>query len=162
MRETNLQTVVAQEKAEKPTLNASPGLGALAQRQTVAAQFRDGDFGYVDFASGKFVAVGLCPGFARGLTIEAVMTELYDVAFLPGVKRPFTPGFSEPQLHRALVHLPANAAFPSRGILRREARWARQRRAKNRGGIMTPQAPSILLDKCHFACSMAFHEANGG
>jgi len=107
-----------------------------------------GDFGYVDFASGKFVPVGLCPGFARGLTfvggyavigvsrlrdntfasglsvlnrlesqhiqqtcgllvidpstgklvhwltLEGVVSELYDVAFLPGLMRPFTPGFS--------------------------------------------------------------------
>lgn len=120
----------------------------------------DGDFGYVDFATGKFVAVGLCPGFARGLsfvgdyavigvsklrdntfasglsvqerlasqhiqqicgllvidpktgklmhwlTIDGPVAELYDVAFLPGVMQPFTPGFSEPQLHRALVHAP--------------------------------------------------------
>lgn len=125
-----------------------------------------GNFGYVDFATGKFVAVGLCPGFARGLsfvggyaviglsrlrentfasglavlgrlesqhirqncgllvidpttgklmhwlTIEGTVSELYDVAFLPGVMQPFTPGFSEPQLHRALVQLPTNAAFP--------------------------------------------------
>jgi uncharacterized protein (TIGR03032 family) len=121
----------------------------------------NGDFGYVDFAGGKFVAVGMCPGFARGLTfvggyavigvshlrdntfasglsvlgrmesqhiqqncgllvidpntgklvhwltIEGIVTELYDVAFLPGVMQPYTPGFSEPQLHRALVHGPA-------------------------------------------------------
>ena len=120
-----------------------------------------GDIGYVDFATGKFVTVGQCPGFARGLcfvgdyavvgvsklrenafasglsivgrlesqhirqtcgllvidirngtlvhwlTIEGVVEELYDVAFLPGVERPFTPGFSEPQLHRVLVHAPA-------------------------------------------------------
>ncbi|MBC7858214.1 MAG: TIGR03032 family protein [Burkholderiaceae bacterium] len=119
-----------------------------------------GDFGYVDFASGKFVAVARCPGFARGLafvgdyaviglsklrdnafsaglpvapylrerriketcgllvidtrtgalvhwlTIEGVVNELYDVAFLPGVRKPFTPGFSMPELHRALVHAP--------------------------------------------------------
>lgn len=126
----------------------------------------DGDFGYVDFASGQFVPVGLCPGFARGLTfvggyavigvsrlrdntfasglsvqsrleaqhirqtcgllvidpstgnlvhwltIEGAVTELYDVAFLPGVMHPFTPGFSEPQLQRALVHVPVSEAFP--------------------------------------------------
>ncbi len=121
----------------------------------------DGNFGYVDFASGKYVVVGQCPGFARGLcfvgdyaviglsklrdnaftsglsvaprmkeqhirqtcgllvvdtrtatlthwlTIEGPVTELYDVAFLHGITRPFTPGFSEPQLQRALVHGPA-------------------------------------------------------
>jgi uncharacterized protein (TIGR03032 family) len=119
-----------------------------------------GDFGYIDFATGKFVPVGMCPGFARGLTfvggyaviglsrlrdnafssglsvlgrlesqhirqicgllvidpttgklvhwlsIEGVVSELYDVAFLPGVQRPFTPGFSEPQLHGAVVKVP--------------------------------------------------------
>jgi uncharacterized protein (TIGR03032 family) len=120
----------------------------------------DGDFGYVDFATGTFVAVARCPGFPRGLafvgdyaviglsklrdnafssglsifgfmesrhirqtsgllvidirtgalvhwlTIEGVVEELYDVAFLPGVTRPFTPGFSEPHLHQTLVHGP--------------------------------------------------------
>jgi uncharacterized protein (TIGR03032 family) len=120
----------------------------------------DGNFGYVDFASGKYVAVGQCPGFARGLcfvgdyaviglsklrdnafsaglsvaprmkeqhiqqtcgllvvdtrtatlthwlTIEGPVTELYDVVFLPGVSRPFTPGFSEPQLQHELVQAP--------------------------------------------------------
>lgn len=120
-----------------------------------------GDFGYVDFATGKFVAIAQCPGFARGLTfvgdyaviglsklrentfasglsvvgrleaqhirqtcgllvidirsgarvhwlsIEGVVEELYDVAFLPGISRPFTPGFSEPQLQREWVHGPA-------------------------------------------------------
>ena len=119
-----------------------------------------GDFGYVDFTSGKFVAVSRCPGFARGLSfvgdyaviglsklrdnafssglsifgylnaqhikencgllvidtrtgllahwlsIEGQVNELFDVAFLPGVTRPFTPGFSEPQLQRTLVHGP--------------------------------------------------------
>lgn len=126
----------------------------------------DGDFGYVDFSTGKYVVVGQCPGFARGLcfvgdyaviglsklrdnafssgllvaerlktqhiqqtcgllvvdtrsatlthwlTIDGPVSELYDVAFLPGVSRPFTPGFSEPQLQRELVQLPADAAFP--------------------------------------------------
>lgn len=120
----------------------------------------DGDFGYVDFAAHRFISVGQCPGFARGLcfigdyavigvsklrentfssglnikarlesqhiqefcgllvidpttgtlvhwlTIEAPVTELYDVAFLPGVMHPYTPGFSEPQLHRAICQFP--------------------------------------------------------
>lgn len=119
-----------------------------------------GDFGHVDLATGGFIPVGLCPGFARGLafvggyaviglsklrdntfaaglpvlgrlesshirqacgllvvdpatgklvhwlTIEGPVSELYDVAFLPGRRRPFTPGFSEPTLHRLLVSVP--------------------------------------------------------
>lgn len=122
----------------------------------------DGDFGYVDFAAHRFISVGQCPGFARGLcfvgdyavvgvsklrentfssglnikvrlesqyiqefcgllvidpktgtlvhwlTIDAPVTELYDVAFLPGVMRPYTPGFSEPQLHRAICRFPGD------------------------------------------------------
>lgn len=126
-----------------------------------------GDFGYVDLAAGKFVPVGLCPGFARGLafvggyaviglsrlrdnafssglsvlgrlesqhirqncgllvidpgtgklvhwlTIEGVVSELYDVTFLPGIQRPFTPGFSEPQLQRTIVNVP-NQPYPYR------------------------------------------------
>lgn len=124
----------------------------------------EGDIGYLD-SDGRFVAVGLCPGFARGLcfvgdyavvgvsklrdntfasglsvkgrlesqhiqetcgllvidpatgklvhwvTIEGPVTELYDVAFLPGVLHPFTPGFNEPGLHRALFKLP-ETEFP--------------------------------------------------
>jgi uncharacterized protein (TIGR03032 family) len=40
------------------------------------------------------------------LTIDGPVSELYDVAFLPGIRRPFTPGFSEPEMHRAFHHLP--------------------------------------------------------
>ncbi|BBL69586.1 TIGR03032 family protein [Methylogaea oryzae] len=40
------------------------------------------------------------------LTLEGPVTELYDVAFLPGTTKPYTPGFSEPDLHRALFRLP--------------------------------------------------------
>lgn len=125
-----------------------------------------GDFGYVDFADGQFIPVGMCPGFARGLcfvgdyavigvsllrdngfgsnlpvksrlealhvneccgllvinprtgklvhwlTIEGTVTELYDVAFLPGVMHPFTPGFSEPHLHRGMIDIPSDPDFP--------------------------------------------------
>lgn len=38
------------------------------------------------------------------LTIEGVVTELYDVAFVPGITRPYTPGFSKPRLHRGIYH----------------------------------------------------------
>lgn len=38
------------------------------------------------------------------LTIDGSISELYDVAFLPGVTRPYTPGFSEPDLHKAIYH----------------------------------------------------------
>ena len=43
------------------------------------------------------------------LTIEGI-TELYDVAFLAGVERPFTPGFSYPNLHRQIMNIPS--VFP--------------------------------------------------
>ena len=43
---------------------------------------------------------------AHWLTIEGAVTELFDVTFLPGVMRPFTPGFSEPELQQALVNVP--------------------------------------------------------
>lgn len=39
------------------------------------------------------------------LTIQGVVTELYDVTFLPEITRPYTPGFSEPELQRRIVHL---------------------------------------------------------
>lgn len=43
------------------------------------------------------------------LTIENTVTELYDVAFMPGRDDIYTPGFSEPELHRALHHRPLDA-----------------------------------------------------
>ena len=49
---------------------------------------------------------------AHWLTIEGAVSELYDVAFLPGVRRPFTPGFSHPELHRQVVNLPSLEGFP--------------------------------------------------
>lgn len=130
----------------------------------------NGDFGYLEPTTGKFVAVGVCPGFARGLcfvgnyavigisklrespfasslplrsrlkslniretcgllvvdpqtgklvhwlTIEGSVTELYDVAFLPGVTRPYTPGFSEPGVHKTLFDLPPDPVFPRASI----------------------------------------------
>lgn len=125
----------------------------------------NGDFGYVDPATGKFESILLCPGFARGLTIignDAVIalsrlrgntfasglpikerleslhiqqkcgllvvdlitgsikhwltiegiSELYDVAFLAGIRRPYTPGFSEPEKHRRLMNIPNSHEFP--------------------------------------------------
>lgn len=50
----------------------------------------------VDLNTGKIV---------HWLTIQGVVTELYDVAFLPGITRPYTPGFSEPELQRQVIHL---------------------------------------------------------
>ncbi|MBK1719780.1 DUF4915 domain-containing protein [Thiocystis violacea] len=43
------------------------------------------------------------------LTIEGI-TELYDTAFLSGIERPFTPGFSYPNLHRQILNIPS--VFP--------------------------------------------------
>lgn len=40
------------------------------------------------------------------LSIEGQVTETYDVAFLPGIRRPYTPGFREPEQHRWRTHLP--------------------------------------------------------
>lgn len=125
----------------------------------------EGQFGYVDPADHRFIAVADCPGFARGLcivgdhaviglsklransfgadmplssklearripqrcgllvvnlktgaidhwlTIEGVVTELYDVAFLAGLRRPYSPGFSHPHLHRSLLNIP-DQPFP--------------------------------------------------
>lgn len=44
------------------------------------------------------------------LTIEGSITELYDVAFLPGIQRPYTPGFGQPELHRHLFNVPSDLA----------------------------------------------------
>jgi uncharacterized protein (TIGR03032 family) len=40
------------------------------------------------------------------LEIEGGITELYDVAWLPEIRRPFTPGFSHPEMHRQLANIP--------------------------------------------------------
>lgn len=45
------------------------------------------------------------------LGIDGVVSELYDVAFLPNIIQPYTPGFSEPELHRELTHA-APGVFP--------------------------------------------------
>lgn len=40
------------------------------------------------------------------LTIEGQVTETYDVVFLPGIRKPYTPGFREPEQHQWRMHLP--------------------------------------------------------
>lgn len=42
----------------------------------------------------------------HSLTIEGNITELYDVAFLPGFTRPFTPGFSLPEVQQQRMNWP--------------------------------------------------------
>ena len=49
----------------------------------------------VDLRTGKIV---------HWLNIRGVISELYDVGFLSGITRPYTPGFSEPDLHRQVFH----------------------------------------------------------
>ena len=122
----------------------------------------EGELGFVDFASARFVPVMQCAGFARGLAfvgdyavvalsrlrpskegilthinlanrlkdrntfqrcglqvfdlksnalvhwlhINGVVTELYDVVYLPEIAQPYTTGFSEPKLSLKRVMLP--------------------------------------------------------
>ncbi len=40
------------------------------------------------------------------LTIEGPITELYDIAFLPEIATPFSPGFREPEMHQEFMNLP--------------------------------------------------------
>lgn len=40
------------------------------------------------------------------LTIEGQVTETYDVVFLAGIRKPYTPGFREPEQHQWRMHLP--------------------------------------------------------
>lgn len=40
------------------------------------------------------------------LIIEGQITELYDVVFLPGIRKPYTPGFREPEVHQWRTDLP--------------------------------------------------------
>jgi uncharacterized protein (TIGR03032 family) len=56
----------------------------------------------VDLSTGKI---------KHWLSIEGI-SELYDVAFLSGVQRPYTPGFSEPEQHRQLISIPQSQEFP--------------------------------------------------
>jgi uncharacterized protein (TIGR03032 family) len=47
------------------------------------------------------------------LRIEGpAVTELYDVSFIPGIRNPFTPGFSHPRLHHTFLNLPEVEGFP--------------------------------------------------
>ena len=46
------------------------------------------------------------------LTIEGHVSELYDVAFLPEIKKPFTPGFGYPNMHKYLLNIPNYSDFP--------------------------------------------------
>jgi uncharacterized protein (TIGR03032 family) len=43
---------------------------------------------------------------AHWLTIEGQVTETYDVVFLPCIRRPYTPGFREPEQHQWRMQLP--------------------------------------------------------
>ena len=43
---------------------------------------------------------------AHWLSIEGQVTELYDVAFLPAIRRPYTPGFRKPEQHQWRMQLP--------------------------------------------------------
>lgn len=51
----------------------------------------------IDLANGRL---------AHWLSIEGSVTELYDVAFNPGIRRPYTPGFREPEQHTWRMQLP--------------------------------------------------------
>ncbi|MDG3442898.1 TIGR03032 family protein [Nitrospirillum amazonense] len=54
---------------------------------------------------------------AHWLTISGPVTELYDVVFNAGVRRPYCPGFRDPELHRQRVQLPDNSfPHPYRGV----------------------------------------------
>ncbi len=43
---------------------------------------------------------------AHWLNIAGGVSELYDVAFIPGIRLPYCPGFREPFLHTQRVQLP--------------------------------------------------------
>jgi uncharacterized protein (TIGR03032 family) len=64
----------------------------------------------VDLRTGKIVQWLTITGENSGLA-PAGITELYDVVFLPGIARPYTPGFSEADLHKRIV-FPAPDVFP--------------------------------------------------
>lgn len=46
------------------------------------------------------------------LTIEGSIAELFDVAFVEGLRTPYSTGFSEPELQRSMFNLPVRDGFP--------------------------------------------------
>ena len=79
----------------------STGMALKGRLESLYLQQRCGLI-VVDLKTGQIV---------HWLTIAGVISELYDVAFLPGITRPYTPGFSEPELHRGITHATPNI-FP--------------------------------------------------
>ena len=73
---------------------------ALARRLKERRSFQRCGLHIYDLAAGKL---------AHWLHIDGPVTELYDVAYLPGIARPYTAGFSESALQQGRVHLPQEA-----------------------------------------------------
>jgi uncharacterized protein (TIGR03032 family) len=81
----------------RPDKNGLIGQINLGQRLEAEGHYQRCGLLVFDLNTGKL---------AHWLSIEGQVTELYDVAFLPGIHRPYTPGFREPEQHQWRMHLP--------------------------------------------------------
>lgn len=81
----------------RPDKNGLVGQINLAERLESQGFYQHCGLLVFDLASGKL---------AHWLNIEGQVTELYDVIFIDGVRRPYTPGFREPGQHRWRYQLP--------------------------------------------------------
>lgn len=81
----------------RPDKNGLVGQINLAERLESQGFYQRCGLLIIDLTTGKL---------SHWLTIEGQVTELYDVAFLPGIRRPYTPGFREPEQHQWRMHLP--------------------------------------------------------
>lgn len=82
----------------RPQANGLVGNINLIERLEQQGFFQRCGLLVIDLATGKL---------AHWLTIEGPVTELYDVAFLPGLRQPGTPGFRDPDALHSKVFLPS-------------------------------------------------------
>lgn len=81
----------------RPDKNGLVGQINLADRLEAQGHYQRCGLLVFDLSTGKL---------AHWLTIEGQVTETYDVVFLPGIRRPYTPGFREPEQHQWRMQLP--------------------------------------------------------
>lgn len=82
----------------RPDKNGLVGQINLAERLESQGYYQHCGLLVFDLSARKLV---------QWLTIEGQVTELYDVIFLPGIRKPYTPGFREPEQHQWRIHLPS-------------------------------------------------------
>lgn len=81
----------------RPDKNGLVGQINLAERLETQGHYQRCGLLVFNLGTGKL---------AHWLTIEGQVTETYDVVFLPGIRKPYTPGFREPEQHQWRMQLP--------------------------------------------------------